>query len=493
MSFIEIKNVTFAYAGSYDNVFENLDLRLDTSWRLGVTGRNGKGKTTLLKLLCGDYSYTGQITAKVDFAYFPYALADENCTVSELAEQICPLAAAWEVERELSLLRVDESVLYRPFSTLSKGEQTKVQLAFLFLKENAFLLIDEPTNHLDAAARQKLGEYLRRKPGFILVSHDRALLDACTDHTLCIKNTGIEIIAGSFSAWYRQKQQQDRHEIAENERLQKEIGKLRTAARRTADWSNRVESSKKGSENSGLKVDRGYVGHKSAKMMQRAKNLERRQTQAIEQKQALLHDIDTAEPLKLSPLPTTGTQLVELRDISIAYGGRTVCDGVRLTLRPGDRIAVTGRNGCGKSSLLKLICGMPVPHTGTLHTKSGLVISYLPQDTAGLSGTLTEFCRNRGLEESLCKTILRKLGFARVQFEKDMSAFSAGQKKKTLLAASLCERAHLYVWDEPLNYIDLFSRLQIEELLCNAQPTMLFVEHDAAFCRNIATGEFSLD
>ena len=166
---------------------------------------------------------------------------------------------------------------------------------------------------------------------------------------------------------------------------------------------------------------------------------------------------------------------------------------MRLTLRPGDRIAVTGRNGCGKSSLLKLICGMPVPHTGTLHTKSGLVISYLPQDTAGLSGTLTEFCQGRGLEESLCKAILRKLGFARVQFEKDMSALSAGQKKKTLLAASLCERAHLYVWDEPLNYIDLFSRLQIEELICTAQPTMLFVEHDAAFCRNIATGEFSLD
>lgn len=492
MSFIEIKNVTFAYAGSYDNVFENLNLRLDTGWRLGVTGRNGKGKTTLLKLLCGDYSYSGQITAGVACAYFPYAVTDENAAVTDLAEQICPLAEAWEVERELSLLQVDESVLYRPFCTLSKGEQTKVQLAFLFLKENAFLLIDEPTNHLDAAARQRLGEYLRRKTGFVLVSHDRALLDACTDHILCIKNTGIEITAGNFSSWYRQKQQQDRFEIAENERLQKEIGKLRTAARRTADWSARVENSKKGTENSGLKVDRGYIGHKSAKMMQRSKNLERRQAQAIEQKQTLLHDIDAAEPLKLAPLPVSGAQLLEIRDVAVAYDGRTVCSGVNLAPHPGDRIAVTGRNGCGKSSLLKLICGNSVPHTGTVYRKSGLIISYLPQDTAGLAGTLSEFCRTRHLDESLHKAILRKMGFERVQWDKDMAAFSAGQKKKVLLAASLCERAHLYVWDEPLNYIDLFSRLQIEELICAYRPTLLFVEHDAAFCRNIATGQLAL-
>ena len=111
----------------------------------------------------------------------------------------------------------------------------------------------------------------------------------------------------------------------------------------------------------------------------------------------------------------------------------------------------------------------------------------MPQDTAGLAGDLSAFARAHGLDESLFKAILRKMDFSRLQFEKDMAGYSSGQKKKVLLARSLCQQAHLYVWDEPLNFIDLYTRLQLEQLLGQCCPTLLFVEHDAAFRDGVAT------
>ncbi len=161
-------------------------------------------------------------------------------------------------------------------------------------------------------------------------------------------------------------------------------------------------------------------------------------------------------------------------------------------VRRGDRIALQGRNGCGKSSILKLICGFDIPFNGTVRIGSGLKISYVPQDTSGLSGTLDDYAATRILDQTLFKAILRKLDFSRIQFEKRLEYYSAGQKKKVLIAASLCEKAHLYVWDEPLNYIDVISRMQIENLMVTHEPTMLFVEHDSAFCENVATESIAL-
>ena len=136
---------------------------------------------------------------------------------------------------------------------------------------------------------------------------------------------------------------------------------------------------------------------------------------------------------------------------------------------------------------MKLLKNAPIEHTGSITTGSGLVISYVPQDTSHLKGTLSEFAKSHYLDESLFKAILRKMDFTRIQLEKDMKDFSEGQKKKVLIAKSLCEQAHLYVWDEPLNFIDVYTRMQIEELIKKFSPTMLFVEHDIAFRNTIAT------
>ena len=494
MSMIDVSNLTFGYEGSPELIFDHVGFQIDSGWKLGFTGRNGRGKTTFLRLLQGEYPYSGTISASVEFEYFPYEVANLSRTGLEVVREIAPEAEDWEIQRELGLLDLAERSLELPFSSLSNGERTKVLLAAMFLKENAFLLIDEPTNHLDLEGRRKLGSYLARKRGFLLVSHDRAFLDQCVDHILAINRTNIEIQRGNFSSWWENRRRQDAFELARQEKLQKDIGRLTESARRASGWSDRTEKSKFGVDKTGAKAaDRGFVGHKAAKLMKRAKVTEARQQAAIAEKKTLLRNVDEADGLKLHPLAWGKSgPLVRAEGLSLSYGGRTVCAGLTFTLRPGERMAVTGPNGCGKSTLLKKLCGQDVAACGTLALGAGLIVSYVPQDASFLHGGARDYARNAGVDETMFLTLLRKLGFERVQFEKDMADYSAGQKKKVLLARSLCESAHLYLWDEPLNYIDVLSRMQIEQLLLDYRPTMLFVEHDAAFVRRAATGTLAL-
>lgn len=492
MSQISVTNLSFHYEGSYDTVFKDVSLSLDSNWKLGLIGRNGRGKTTFLKLLMKTYPYVGTIHSSVDFEYFPYPIKNLNQTAIDIAESIYPDYARWELNRECSLLMLESDVLYRPFNTLSRGEQTKILLALLFLKPNQFLLIDEPTNHLDQAGREIVSHYLKRKSGFILVSHDRTFLDHCVDHILSINKSNIELQKGNYSTWLVNKEQADQFEMNRNKKLKQEISQLKTAAKRTENWSHAVEQSKNGQRISGLRPDRGYIGHQSAKMMKRSKSLEKRQQKSIQEKEGLLKNIDWADSLQIKPIAYKTEQLINANQLSLFYDQSPVFESLNFEVNQGDRIAITGKNGSGKSSLLKLLKGKSIHFEGHLKIGSQLTISAVPQEASLPGGSLTDYSINETIDESLFKTILRKLGLAREQFEKDLRDFSEGQKKKVHLARSLCQSAHLYLWDEPLNYIDVLSRIQIEEVLLKFRPTMIFIEHDQAFVDHVATKIISL-
>lgn len=238
-------------------------------------------------------------------------------------------------------------------------------------------------------------------------------------------------------------------------------------------------------------MDRGFIGHKAAKMMKRSKAIEARRQDAIEEKSALLRDRETAEKLLIQPLTYHSRTLLTVLDAAICYDGRPVCKPVRFEIQQGDRLLLTGPNGSGKSSLLRPLAGEPLAHTGTVTLRSGLILSCLPQDTGHLFGSLSDFARQHPLDLTRFLTLLRKLDFERVQFDKPLESLSAGQKK-VLLARSFCEHAHLYLWDEPPNYIDLYSRMQIEALILECYPTMILIEHDRAFQERIATSRIEL-
>ena len=486
MAMIKVSNLTFNYDNHPDNIFENVSFIIDTNWKLGFVGRNGKGKTTFLNLLLGKYEYSGSIITEVNFDYFPFEVPNKKLNSYEIAEIYYNDYEQWKFEREISLLDMNTEILNRPFNTLSKGEQTKVLLAILFLKENNFLLIDEPTNHLDVEARKSVSNYLNKKKGFILVSHDRMFLDNCVDHILSINRADIKIEKGNFSSWYENKTRQDNYEINENEKLKKDISRLEESARKTTKWSDKVEKSKYNAPND-IFVDKGYIGHKAAKMMKRSILAQNRKEKAIEEKSKLLKNLEVVEDLKIKPLKNRSGHLIEVHNIEISYDNRVVVSNINFYLDDGDRLQLKGKNGSGKSSIIKLLLGDSINYQGDLHIQSGLKISYVSQETSHLSGKLNDFIKDNNIDEVLFKAILRKMDFEREQFEKYLDSYSEGQKKKVLLAKSICEQANIYIWDEPLNYIDIFSRMQIEDLIKRYNLTMIFVEHDEVFSNEIAT------
>lgn len=508
MAQISVNHLTFYYDGSFDPIFEDVSFSIDTNWKLGFIGRNGKGKTTFLSLLLGKFDYQGSIDTTTPFDYFPYRISEHQMALSasEWMEELKAGCEPWRVMCELGKLGEDAALLYRPYQTLSHGERTKVLLAILFSGEHEFLLIDEPTNHLDRDARDVVKKYLAAKKGFILVSHDRDFLDACIDHCLVLNRSSIEVQNGNFSVWWENKQRKDQFAMAENEKHQREIQKLRQAAARTSAWADQNERTKIGfdpiKEHDRFLDTRCYIGAKTKKMQSRVKQIEKRISREIEEKEGLLQDLETPVDLKLVPLSHHKDTLVRIKDYCLRYADAAypVFHDLSFEIHQGERIALSGKNGCGKSTLTKMILqksGVIHPHPdileeGMCETASGLKISHVGQEASGLSGNLSAYCMEHHFDQSLFCAILRQLDFGRDQFLKNMEDYSDGQKKKVLLAASLLTPAHLYIWDEPLNYIDIFSRIQLEKLLLAYQPTLLFVEHDIRFCEKIATKTIEL-
>ena len=503
MAQISVNNLTFGYEESFDYVFENVSFSIDTNWKLGFIGRNGKGKTTFLNLLLGRYSFQGSISAPTRFDYFPYEIAEyqKEMPVAEFMEELKPGCEIWRVICELEELSESSEILYRPYCTLSPGERTKALLAILFSEENEFLLIDEPTNHLDQDARECVKSYLTSKKGFILVSHDRDLLDACTDHCLVLNRSSIEVQNGNFSVWWENKQRKDKFVIAENEKHRKEIQKLNRAAEQVSKWADKNERTKIGfdpiKEHDRSISTRSYIGAKTKKMQSRVKQMEKRIDREIEEKEGLLQDIESPKDLKLFQLSHHKNVLVNVKEYSLNYkdSDKPVFEGMSFTIESGERVSLSGKNGSGKTTIIRKIlqkcnadiAGVDIVEEGLCEVAGGLIVSYVGQETAGLKGNISNYCKEHNLDKSLFCSILRQLDFEREQFLKNIETYSEGQKKKVLLATSLLTPAHIYIWDEPLNYIDVFSRMQLEKLILEYRPTMLFVEHDRSFCEKIAT------
>lgn len=485
MSTISIKNLSFAYNGQ-DLLFNNVSLSLDSQWKLGLLGRNGRGKTTLLNIIQENLEFTGKIETNINFEYFPQIIHDkDNLTLYAIQAEFH--VKQWELEKEFSQLQLDSKVLWQPFNSLSGGEQTKVLLALAFRDKNNFVLLDEPTNHLDAHTRQQVATYLNnKKQGFIITSHDRDFLNQVIDHTLVIEAQKIRLQQGNYSRYEEQKALEDKSNIVQNEKLKRSISQLKTSAVQKKNWARSAEREKENNSH----ADKGFITAKAARVMKRSTTMQKRIESQIKDKEGLLTNIKTINPLSINIEPSHHRDILTVKNLTLSYPGYTnLFKPISFNLEQGQQIVIKGDNGSGKSSLIKAIQkqdGINVTG-GSIYLANNLKVNYLKQleNKSNDNITLKKFSENNSLEYNELLNVLHKLGVERNTFTNRICDLSAGQKKKGFLAKCLLKPANLYLWDEPLNYLDTFNQDQIIQLIKDYRPTMLIIEHDSRFIEEI--------
>lgn len=476
---IEMKNVCFNFDSLYHPLFENVNITVDTTWRLGLFGRNGRGKTTLLRLLMEQYSYTGKITSDVDFVYFPLKIKSKKKLTFYAIDELVSVEL-WKLERECHLLSLDRELLWKPFEQLSGGEQTKVLLAALFCEESKYPLLDEPTNHLDLHTRKIVANYLKKKKGYIIVSHDQNFVDDVVDHILVIEKRQLAILKGNFTKYEQQKMIQDQFEIEQNRNLKSEIERLKKTAREKSDWANKKEK---------LSGNDSFGKAQAKRMMKRSQAIAKRTEEKIEEKTKLLQNIETVSDLTANCLFSHRTPVLRVRNFTLFYGDRPLFKPITFELCQGEQLALIGPNGSGKTSILNYIIKQPFAGSvsGETFIPKELSKSIIRQNYDNNSGSLKNFAGQNAIDYSLFLSNLRLLGMERDMFDVQIEQMSSGQKKKVELAKSLGIPAEFYIWDEPLNYLDVFNHEQIETMILKYKPTLLFIEHDEKFLSKIAS------
>ena len=500
MSNIRISNVSFRYEDSSENVFNNLNLNLDSSWKLGLVGRNGRGKTTFLNLLRGKLHGLGQIQTKLSLSYYPISIQNENnITLYELQDHV--QFEQWELERELNLMGTDHNLLWQPFNTLSGGEQTKVLLALSFTDQDSFPLIDEPTNHLDEASRKVVGEYLKKhNKGYIVVSHDRDFLNQVTNHILAIENTEIHLYQGNFASYEDTKQRRDDFNREKNEKLKGEVKNLHRQEEQFYHWSQKIEARKYMGRktqyilNRRTRLNKGAIGHAVAKMMKKSISAKNRMDKRIQEKEGLMTNIEEVPELTMNFQPNYHQTLLETQHLNLKVADKDLFQDLNLIIKNHDIVSLEGKNGSGKSTFLRLLLNQnsDITYQGKFELANGLSISYLPQNFTKYHGTLHNFAYEQTISYEELLSNLKKMGFPRSAFNIPIEEMSMGQQKRVALAKSLVESAELYLWDEPANYLDVFNQDQLIKLLKVVKPAMLLVEHDQYFIEQVAEERIQL-
>lgn len=515
MAKININNLTYSYKEYYQPIFSDINLSIDTYWKLGLIGRNGRGKTTLLRLINGELEPDiGHVSKNVNIEYFPYSINTKYTNTLDVIKENIGLLKTMEdimdeiissnnenrfeeyqkildeyselegfsveanIKKEFYLMNLSESLLEQDFDTLSGGEKTKMLIIALFLRKNAFVLLDEPTNHLDKEGKEAVLNYLSQKKGFILVSHDCELLDNVVDHIISINKSDISIEKGNYSTWLDNKNMTELYEFKTKERLEREIKDLERNSVMKRTWGNIANKEKAEFRTFGRSND-----SRAAKFMRQAKASERNIQKNLEHKKSLLKNYETVSDLDINQNTLEDDALVTIIKLSFRYSNKLLFNNLTLQIRQGDRIWLKGNNGAGKTTLLKLISG-EINSEHVLY-QDNIKIAQSYQEPLWQEGLIDELIDDREFKYrffDICKLLDIKV-FTK---DKPIETYSSGEKRKIDLARALASENDLLLMDEPLNYMDTYFKEQLEKAILEYKPTLVFVEHDESFGKNIS-------
>ncbi len=498
-----------------NNILDGLSFSVNTGERVGILGHNGCGKTTLFRILVGEIGYDeGQVSVAPgkrmglisQIPVYPegyttemvlkeahrhlYGIADRMEELSLELENGGGEAALREYDRlqddfrrlggyEMDTnrarvangLEISRTMLEQEFDSLSGGERTRVNLARLILEDTDILLLDEPTNHLDLKATEWLEEYLLRFKGTVLaISHDRYFLDRVVQRSIEISEGKAELYSGNYSFYVQERQKRFEEKLKKYEKDQAKIEQLTRAAEQMHLWA--------------------FMGND--KLHKRAFSMEKR----IEK---LSHSEKPTEQRKLNvkfrQREFNGDEVLVADEVSKSFGERTLFSGVGLTVSGGERIALIGDNGTGKSTLIKMIMNLESPDTGFLYMGPAIRPAYLPQivrftdESRSALDTMLYDCR---CEPQQARDRLAAFGFRGEDVLTPVGALSGGEKSRLKLCMLMGSDINFLILDEPTNHLDIASREWMEDALSDYAQTLLFVSHDRYFIEKFATRIWAL-
>jgi ATPase subunit of ABC transporter with duplicated ATPase domains len=497
-----------------DKIFENVTFDVKTKDKIALIGRNGTGKTTLMKILAGFEGYAGQVHKRkgLTIGYLEQIpnYEDENTVIDilnkafedvhEIKLQMEQLEKTFEFlsGEELSLavkkygeihelyeisggyninekinkimngLEINEEMQKREFNLLSGGEKTRVILGKILLEEPELLLLDEPSNHLDIKSVEWLEEYLNSYEGtMVIVSHDRYFLDRVANKIIELESDGVHIYYGNYTKYATEKELRFLQAIKEYENQQKKIKRMEEQIQRYRIWGEMRDSDK---------------------MYKRAKELEKR-LEKIELVKKPIVDKKTAD-FNIKGVTRTGREVIIVNNISKKFGLKKLFGNLSFTLFYKDSMCILGENGTGKSTILKIILNEISSDQGFVKLGSNVKIGYLPQevcfDREDVS-IVDYFSYYYGISISEARKELAKILFTSEDVFKHINTLSGGEKSRLKLGMLIYEKVNTLILDEPTNHLDIESREMLEETLINYGGTILFVSHDRYFVDKIAT------
>ncbi|MGQ7871810.1 ribosomal protection-like ABC-F family protein [Bacillus sp. 1A] len=520
MTICSVNNVTKSFGGNI--IFENISLEIKNGERVGLVGRNGSGKTTIFQLLTGMESLdAGAIHMKKGTRIGHVAQIpkfDEGMTVydvlssafkaeKELEREMRTLEKNMAEEREPSTLQrlmerygvIQEKFAFlggyeieanmmkvanglqvtelfpRSFLELSGGEQTKVSLAYMLLQKPDLLLLDEPTNHLDLFAVEWLEQFLKEYNGTVMViSHDRYFLDEVVTKIFDLEDGEIHVYHTNYSQFVEEKEERLLQEFQAYQEQQKKIKKMKEAIKRLREWANQANP-----PNEGL--------HKRARSMERAlERIEKLKKPILERKQM---------GLQFEGQERSGKDVVVMKKVSKGFADHPLFNEANLHVRFQERAAIVGRNGTGKTTLLKLLLEEIKPDAGEIRIGSSVKIGYLSQHAYGnmKSNVLEAFREYVAVTEGEARHILAKFLFYGPAVFKKVTQLSGGEKMRLRLAQLMYQDINFLILDEPTNHLDIESREVLEEALEQYNGTILAVSHDRYFLNKLFEKTYWID
>ena len=498
-------------------ILDGVTFQVDTGERVGLLGKNGAGKTTLFRILTGELEpdegqvsvatgkrvglitqipvypagYTVEMVLRAAFQRLKDMEEEmESLTARMAAGESDPallrrydaLTAAFEsgggydVETPLNKvcngLDISADMRQRPFADLSGGEKTRVNLGRLILEDTDVLLLDEPTNHLDLRCTEWLEDYLAKFKGTVLtISHDRWFLDKVVSRVVELENGRAEFYAGNYSYYVEEKERRYQEKLKQYEKEQAKIEQLQAAADKMHLWA--------------------FMGndklHKRAFSME--KRIERLRKTDKPRK-------DRKLDIKFGEREFRGDEVMVIKDLKKSFGDRTLFEHVDLEVTGGERIALLGDNGTGKSTLIKIIMGEEVPDEGKIRLGPTVKIGYLPQiihfdrPDRNLVDTML-YAQNCSTQEA--RDRLAAFDFRGEDVFKSVSTLSGGEQSRLRLCMLMDNKINLLILDEPTNHLDLNSREWIEEAVADYTGNLLFVSHDRYFINQFATRIWMLE